>query len=68
MDLKAVVRENLDWIHLTQDRVQWRALVKAVMNLCVPLKLRKFMTRFTALTISRMTLLHGVRLVLMNFV
>jgi hypothetical protein len=27
---------GVDWIHLAQDRDQWRALVKTVMNLRVP--------------------------------
>jgi hypothetical protein len=27
---------GMDWIDLAQDRVRWRALVKAVMNLRVP--------------------------------
>jgi hypothetical protein len=27
---------NVDWIHLAQDRNQWRALVNTVMNLPVP--------------------------------
>jgi hypothetical protein len=28
--------EDVDWLHLTQNRDQWRALVKAVMNVWVP--------------------------------
>jgi hypothetical protein len=28
--------EGVDWIHLAQDRDQWRNLVKTVMNLPVP--------------------------------
>jgi hypothetical protein len=28
--------DGIDWIDLAQDRNQWRALVKAVMNLRVP--------------------------------
>jgi hypothetical protein len=31
--LREVGWEDVDWIHLTQDRDQWRALVHTVMNL-----------------------------------
>jgi hypothetical protein len=36
MDLKAIGWDGGDWIDLAQDRDQWRALVKTVMNLRVP--------------------------------
>jgi len=36
MDLRETVWEDVDWIHLTQDRDQWRAVLNTVMNLCVP--------------------------------
>jgi hypothetical protein len=36
MDLGNIGWDGLDWIHLDQDRNQWRALVNAVMNLQVP--------------------------------
>jgi hypothetical protein len=34
-DLREVGRKGLDWIHLAQDRDQWRAFVYTVMNLWV---------------------------------
>jgi hypothetical protein len=34
--LKKFGCEDVDWVHLTQDRVKWYALVNMVMNLWVP--------------------------------
>jgi hypothetical protein len=31
-DLREVGWEDVDWLHLTQDRDQWRTLMNAVMN------------------------------------
>jgi hypothetical protein len=36
MDLREVEWDGVDWIDVAQDRNQWRALVKTVMNLRVP--------------------------------
>jgi hypothetical protein len=36
MDLRETGWDGRDWIKLTQDRDQWRALVNTVMNLRVP--------------------------------
>jgi hypothetical protein len=36
MDLREIGWDGLDWIYLAQDRNQWRAFVKIVMNLRVP--------------------------------
>jgi hypothetical protein len=44
IDLKETGYDGLDWIHLAQDRFQWRALVNTVMNLGVPYKAGNFLT------------------------
>jgi hypothetical protein len=36
MDLREIGWDGRDWIDLAQDRDQWRALVKALMNLRIP--------------------------------
>jgi hypothetical protein len=36
IDLREIGWDGVDWIDLAQDRDQWRALVRAVMNLRVP--------------------------------
>jgi len=36
MDLQEVGYGDMDWIDLAQDRDRWRALVNALMNLCIP--------------------------------
>jgi hypothetical protein len=36
MDLREIGFGDVDWIHWTQDRDRWRALVNTVMNLRVP--------------------------------
>jgi hypothetical protein len=36
MDLREIGWDGMDWIDLTQDKEQWRALVNTVMNLRVP--------------------------------
>ena len=36
--------EAMEWINLTQERSNWRALVKAVMNHGVPQNAENFLT------------------------
>jgi hypothetical protein len=36
MDLREIGFGDVDWIHWTQDRDMWRALVNTVMSLQVP--------------------------------
>jgi hypothetical protein len=35
MDFSAIGLEGVNWIHLAQDREQWRALLKTEMNIRV---------------------------------
>jgi hypothetical protein len=36
MALREIEIDGANWIHLAQDRVQWRAFVNTVLNLRVP--------------------------------
>jgi hypothetical protein len=36
MDLREIGWDLVDWIDIAQDKEQWRALVKTVLNLRVP--------------------------------
>jgi len=36
--------EGVGWIHVAQDRDQWRALVSTIMNLWVPKMAGNFLT------------------------
>jgi hypothetical protein len=36
IDLREIRWDGMDWMDLAQDRDQWRALVKTVLNLRVP--------------------------------
>jgi hypothetical protein len=38
MDVREMVLEGVDWIHLAQDGDRWQALVDTAMNLWVPCK------------------------------
>jgi len=44
MDLMVMGWGGVDWIHLTQDRDQWWALVNTVMSLWVPERTENFLT------------------------
>jgi hypothetical protein len=43
VDLRETGWGGMDWIHLAQDRDQWRALVNTVWNLRVPWNVWKFL-------------------------
>jgi len=36
VDLNEIMWESLDWIHVTQDRSQWRTVVNTIVNLRLP--------------------------------
>jgi hypothetical protein len=54
----------MDWIDLTQDRDQCRALVNTVMKLRVPQNAGKFLSSCTIDSISRRAQLHEINLLL----
>jgi hypothetical protein len=44
IDLKGLIREGVDSMHLVQGRDQWRDLVNMVMNFRFPLQTGNFLT------------------------
>jgi hypothetical protein len=60
VDLKEIGFENVDWIFMTQDIVQWHAVMNIVMNVWVPQKTEDYLT---AISLSRRTLLCRINLV-----
>jgi len=44
MNLSEILWEDMDWIHLAQDRDQWWSVVNVVMNLRVRLKAENVLT------------------------
>jgi hypothetical protein len=60
MDLREIEWGGMDWIDLTQNRDQWRALVNTVMNLRVPYDVGKFLSGCATGGFSGRTQLHGV--------
>jgi hypothetical protein len=47
MDLRETGIDGENWIQLAQDRVQWQACVKMVMNLQVPQESRIFFDKLS---------------------
>jgi len=60
MDLAELGWEGVKWIHLAQDRDQWRAFVNTVIRLPVPQKAEDFLISWVAIGFSKRNMLHGI--------
>jgi hypothetical protein len=60
MDPRETGWEGVDWMHLAQERNQWRDLLNTVMNLRISLEAGNFLMSSVTVSFSRRTLLHGV--------
>jgi hypothetical protein len=58
LDLREIVWGGMDWIDLSQDMDQWRALI---MNRRAPNNVWKFSSNFTTSSFSRRDQHHGFR-------
>jgi hypothetical protein len=56
----AISYKGVDWIHVAEDKGQWRALMNTVMNLRAPWKGGHFLTSWATVSFSRKTPPHGV--------
>jgi hypothetical protein len=50
--------EDVDWIHLVQDRLQWRTFNNMAMKIWIPKKERNFSSGRGTVNFSRRTLLR----------
>jgi hypothetical protein len=60
VDLNGIGFDDVDWIHMAQDRVGWQVLVNMEMNIWVQLKVGYTLPSLAAINFSGRTLLHGV--------
>jgi hypothetical protein len=60
IDLIEIEWNGMDWIDLTQDRDQWRAVVNMATKLRVPQNAWKFLSNFITGDISRRVQLHEI--------
>jgi hypothetical protein len=60
MDLFEIECGDMDRIHLSDDKGQWRAHVNIVINLRVQPKGGNFLTSYETVSLSRGSLLHAV--------
>jgi len=44
MDLREVLWEGVDWMHLAEDRDHWSSLVNTIINFRIPQKAGNFLT------------------------
>jgi hypothetical protein len=56
--------EDVYWMHLAQDTVQWQAFVNIVMNFQVAERQINFMTSWVTISFPKRTLLHGVSIII----
>jgi hypothetical protein len=55
IDLRQIGCGDMDWIHLAENRNQWRPLVNTVINFLVPENYGNFLSGYTISGFSRRT-------------
>ena len=58
--LKEIWWDVVDWIHLTQDRENWQAVVGTEMNLQILYNVGNFWSAWGIISFSRRAVFHGV--------
>jgi hypothetical protein len=67
MNLREIEWGGMNWIHLPQNRGQWRALVNTVTNLRIPFNFNNFLSSWATGGFLTRTQLHWISFCLVRF-
>jgi hypothetical protein len=64
LNSKSVICENMDWIHLPQDRAHWEVRMNTLLEPQIPLNERNFVTSLLTVSFCEKVQVHQVIIVI----